>query len=500
MTRDSWSSSCSRRASPVVWRGDSFGSTSARPAVNSTLARAKDFYQGLPPTLRHAAASAYGWYLRWWRYGSDTDGLVAQARLREAWTEDQWRRHHDEVLRRLLHHAATAVPYYRNQWLSRRAAGDDSPWELLENWPVLSKEEVRKNPTAFLADSARPSRMFRLSTSGTSGSPVTTWRSRRMMHECYALFEARTRGWYGVDRYMRWAILGGQIVTPAAQTTPPFWSWNGGLRQLYFSTLHLSSANVGAYIGAMRRYRVRYLFGYASSMYWLAKMAREQALDAPRLIVAVSNAEPLHPHQREMIGGVFGCPVRDTYGMVEIVTAATECEHGVLHIWPEAGVVEVLDDASDAVLGPGQAGRLVGTGLLNENMPLIRYDIGDRGALGPSGDRPCACGRLLPRFERIEGRSSDNLITTDGRRVFWINPIFYELPVQEAQVVQESLGRLRVRLVPSTGYEESIERSIRHRLTQRLGNVEVEFEYVSSIPRGANGKFRPVVNLVEATS
>lgn len=464
-----------------------------------SIARAKDLYQGLPPPLRHAAASAYGWYLRWWRYGSDTDQLVRQAQLRETWTEDQWRRHQSEALRRILQRAATKVPYYREAWQARRAAGDDAPWERLEHWPVLSKEEVRKNPSAFLADDAHTSRMFRLSTSGTSGSPVTMWRSRRMMHEHYALFEARTRGWYGVDRSMRWAILGGQIVTPAEQTKPPFWTWNGGLRQLYLSTLHLSSANVGAYLDAMRRYRVRYVFGYASSMHWLAHLAREQSLDAPQLVVAVSNAEPLHPHQRALIGEVFGCPVRDTYGMVEFVTGATECEHGVLHVWPETGVVEVLDDASDGVLGPGKSGRLVATGLLNLNMPLIRYDVGDRGVLGASGDRPCACGRLLPCFERIEGRSSDNLITADGRRVFWINPVFYELPVQEAQVVQESMVRLRVRLVPSTGYEARIERAIAQRLQQRLGNVDVVFEYVSSIPRGANGKFRPVVNLIETS-
>ena len=462
-----------------------------------TIARAKDLYQGLPPPLRHAAASAYGWYLRWWRYGSDTDRLVRQAQLREAWTEDQWRRHQAEGLRSILQRAATQVPYYRDAWQSRRAAGDEASWENLEHWPVLSKEEVRKNPTAFLADDARTSRMLRLSTSGTSGSPVTTWRSRRMMHEHYALFEARTRGWYGVDRSMRWAILGGQIVTPASQTKPPFWTWNAGLRQLYLSTLHLSSANVGAYLEAMRRYRVSYVFGYASSMHWLAHLAREQSLDAPQLVVAVSNAEPLHPLQRELIADVFGCPVRDTYGMVEFVTAATECEHGVLHVWPETGVVEVLDDASDVVLGPGQAGRLVGTGLLNENMPLIRYDVGDRGVLGAAGDRPCACGRLLPRFERIEGRSSDNLVTTDGRRVFWINPVFYDLPVQEAQVIQESLVRLLVRVVPGSGYEARIERAIERRLQQRLGNVDVVFEYVTSIPRGANGKFRPVVNLME---
>jgi len=465
--------------------------------MHGLIASAKVLYGSLPAPFRGAGASAYGWYLRWWRYGPETDSLVSAALERETWDDERWQEFRDARLAEILYRAATRVPYYRDQWRSRRAAGDDASRGELANWPILGKETVRIAPHAFLADDVNHNRLFRLSTSGTSGTPITTWRSRRTMRDWYALFEARTRIWYDVDRSMPWAILGGQIVAPAGQTEPPFWVWNSGLRQLYLSSLHINELNAAAYLGAMRFHRVRYLLGYASSMYWLASYAHDQGLEAPPLSVVISNAEALLPHQRELIGRVFGCPVRDTYGMSEIVAAATECAHGAMHVWPEVGVIEVVDDHGNPAL-PGVAGRLVCTGLLNRDMPLIRYETEDRGMLDPVHVEPCSCGRRLPTLGRIEGRASDVLLAADGRRVFWYNAQFYDLPIREGQVVQEVLGAVHVNVVPGTGYTAKTEEVIQQRVRQRLGEVRVEVYTLTSIPRGPNGKFRAVVNRVVA--
>src|SRR6202040_3103570 len=100
------------------------------------------------------------------------------------------------------------------------------------------------------------------------------------------------------------------------------------------------------------------------------------------------------------------------YGMAEIVAAASECESGSLHQWPEVGRIEVLHDDSDE-RAEGGGGRLSCTGLLNADMPLVRYAIGDRGALVAS-DPVCRCGRALARLAAIDGRSDDVILTPDG--------------------------------------------------------------------------------------
>ena len=396
----------------------------------------------------------------------------------------------------MLHRARHKVPYYREYWDKRRRAGDRTSWEVLENWPILKKEEVRKNPQAFVAEDCDIRKMYHEHTSGTTGKPLSLWWSKATVRAWYALFEARIRRWNGVSRYDRWAILGGQLVTPFAQTHPPFWVWNAGLNQLYMSSYHLSPNFIPAYFEAMRKHKIVYMLGYASSMFALAQVALEKHLEAPTLRVAISNAEPLYEHQRDAIAKVFKCPVRNTYGMAEIVCAASECLEGTLHLWPEVGIVEVLHDERDEPVPNGEVGRLICTGLLNADMPLIRYEVGDRGAVAPS-EKACACGRTLPILLRIEGRLGDVVITPDGRRIGRLGPALRaDLNIREAQIIQETIERLRVRLVPASGYTEDDARTIIQRLRDRVGDMEIVLETVDFIPREANGKFRFVVNKV----
>ena len=258
---------------------------------------------------------------------------------------------------------------------------------------------------------------------------------------------------------------------------------------------HLSAATVRSYLEAMGDYQVRYVFGYASSLDSLARLALEGGHQAPRLKVAISNAEPLLAHQRDRVGVVFGCPVRDTYGMAEIAATGSECGDGRMHEWPEVGVIEILRDDADEPVRPGQAGRIVATGLLNKDMPLVRYDTGDRGRVEPPG-ATCGCGRRLPVLASIEGRSDDVVLTEDGRRIGRLDPIFKaRLGVREAQIVQETLTRFRVLIVPGEDFSDADTEEIGMGLRQRVGsNIDIQFQRVDRIPRTAAGKFRAVVS------
>jgi len=447
-------------------------------------------YHGLPIPLRSAAATLRGLYLRWWRYGPESERLVQEALERDAWSPDQWRTWQRERLPYVLHRAATRVPYYREQWAGRRRRGDRASWDYLENWPVLDKEPLRQHPGAFVADDCDVRRMFREQTSGTTGKPLTLWRSRPTVSGLYALSVARTRLWNGVARHDRWAMLGGQLIVPAAQRRPPFWVWNAALHQLYMSSYHLAPDLIPHYLDALVRYRVRYLFGYTSSLYALAEAVLTCGRRDLAIAVAISNAEALPPHQRDVIAEAFRCPVRETYGMAETVAAASACAAGHLHQWPEVGEIEVLEDGQR--VAPGVPGEFVCTGLLNLDMPLVRYRVGDRGRLAANRSG-CACGRTLPLIAGVEGRTSDVLITRDGRRVFWLNPVFYGLAVRQGQIVQETLERIRIRYVPEASCTAADRHALVARLRSRMGDVQVVLEEVDALPRGANGKVGAVI-------
>jgi phenylacetate-CoA ligase len=286
-------------------------------------------------------------------------------------------------------------------------------------------------------------------------------------------------------------MIAGQLVTPVTQSRPPFWVWNQGLNQLYMSSYHLAPDLLGAYLDALSRYRIAYLYGYPSSLYALAQKALDSGRTDLHMAVALTSAEPVYEYQRAAIAQAFHCPVRETYGMAEMVAMASECTAGRLHLWPEVGWVEVIQDGRP--VPQGVSGDLVCTGLLNADMPLIRYRIGDRGCLL---DNPgtCQCGRTLPVMGSLDGRISDVLYTKDGRRVSRFGAVFNgDLAIREAQIIQEELDCVRVKFVPTPAFTFRHEQMIVQRVKERMGDINVVMEPMTEIPRGANGKFRAIV-------
>src|SRR5262249_26202999 len=141
-----------------------------------------------------------------------------------------------------------------------------------------------------------------------------------------------------------------------------------------------------------------------------------------------------------------------------------------------------------------RTGDLVCTGFLNTDMPLIRYRVGDRVTMAANSES-CKCGRTLPLFESIEGRLDDVLFTADGRRIGRLDPVFKtELPIREAQIIQETLNRIRVRYVPTHDFDKTAAAALTQRIKAHIGKVQVILESVNEVPRTTNGKFRAVIS------
>jgi phenylacetate-CoA ligase len=439
-------------------------------------------YHSLPPSLRSVAATLRGFYLKRVRHGADSQALREETLERDGWSAAQWERWRSERLAYVLHRAATRVPFYRDQWAARRARGDRSSWEVLENWPLLDKDAVRTNPRAFVADDCDVSRMYEEHTSGTTGTPITLWHSRTSVATLHAIADVRTRGWDGIPTTARWARLGAQLITPVERRRPPFWVWNAAMRQLYLSTYHLAPDLIPHYLDALANYRVAYIAGYPSALQAVAHEAVRLGRTDLGMTAIYTNAEPLSPEQRSLISAAFQCPVRETYGMAEAVAGASECSAGRLHQWPEFGHIELREN-----------GEFVCTGLLNADQPLIRYRVGDRGQKTQAGS--CPCGRSLPLLGPIDGRTIDVLVTPDGRQTApGVVAVFSGLPVRHSQIVQEALDLLVVRVAPAPEFAHEHEKVIVTRLQERMGAIRVLIELVEEVPRAANGKLRAVVS------
>lgn len=445
----------------------------------------------MPALLRHAAATARGLVLKSQRYPADAEERVAEILERDQWSAAQWKRYQEERLAYILHRAATRVPFYRQGWEERRRRGDRAAWDILANWPILSKEHVRRYGHALIDETLDTRGLLTDTTGGTTGTPLRIWLSREVQYQSYALFEARVRRWNGVSRHEHWGTMGGQQIIAIDAKRPPYWVYNLSLNQVYLSTNHISSRTAPAYIDVIRRFRATHLVVYTSSLAYLADQAVRAGLQPPHdLRIVITNAEGLFPWQREVIRKGLGCESRETYGMVELVACASEY-NGELLVWPEMGKIEVFQDDVDTPAGSGVAGRFICTGLLNADMPLIRFEVGDRGVIDSAPD--VAASFSYSRISRLEGRMIDMLMTRDGKQVWYFNPVFTGMPIREAQVVQERLDQVQMIYVPGVGFDEAAKLTMKKRIQHRLGDVDVLFREVERVPREPNGKFRPVV-------
>src|SRR5207245_8807816 len=157
---------------------------------------------------------------------------------------------------------------------------------------------------------------------------------------------------------------------------------------------------------------------------------------------------------------------------------------------PEYGITEFVANGSGETSGLCE---IVATGFTNLAMPLLRYRTGDYARIVQ--DAACSCGRAFPVVEEILGRRDDFVVTASGALAGRLDHVFKGLSdIVEAQIIQESDGKIRVLVVPGERFSVKMRQMIVENIRQRVGELPVAVEEVRQIPRGLNGKFRAVVS------
>jgi len=456
------------------------------------MGRADQLYARLPTWAQHVAVSAYGIYWNRLRFGSGYREFVAGYRERDRYTRDQWARYQHDRLKQLCEIAITHVPYYRQTWTAREQAAARAG--RLEELPLLEKEPMRADAQAFVRQDSRE-RAVVFHTSGSTGTPIACMWTSREYRNALALREVRSANWAGVSFSRPRATFSGRIVEPDPESQGPFYRFNLVERQTYLSAFHLRRETAAAYVKALERHHIEWITGYAVSAYLLARFIVEEGLtvDAP-LRAIVTTSEKVTPVMRATMEQAFGCPVFEEYSTVENAVFASECEHHRLHVSPDSGIVELVRPDGTPV-EPGEPGEVVATCLMRDYQPMIRFRIGDLATWDPE---PCPCGREMPVLKEVLGRVEDVIIGSDGREMVRFHGIFTDQPhVREGQIIQETLTRIRVKVVSAPGFGAADAANITARMHQRLGpRVEIVVEEVASIPRTKAGKFQPVISLL----
>lgn len=403
---------------------------------------------------------------------------------------EQLQIYQDKRIYETIRTAYAEVPFYREHYdrngvnLTNVIKASDLP--LL---PIVTKDMLRESyPDSCTRKTDWPWREY--CTSGSSGSPFAVRVDNESMSMARALMFLRANysGWNIGDPFLQTGMtLDRGIIKKLKDKI---------LRVEYSSAFDLSNRVLDLYLDAIDRKRLKYVMGYAGSLYCLAIRASEVGFNRT-LNGFVSWGDNLYAHYRERIENVFKCKVTDTYGCGEGVQIAAQCGRtdNAYHVFMPHVAVEIVDDEGRPV-APGTVGNILLTRLDPGSMPLIRYRVGDIGV--KSTDETCPCGRGFELLAKVEGRDTDVVVTPRGNRliVHFFTGIFeYYKSIDTFKVVQEERDRITVFLVPRADFLpehwESLKAEI---LAKGDPEMKIDVKIVGVIPLEKSNKRRFVVS------
>lgn len=458
------------------------------PLLRTNLPRLQRLYDRFPSPARNVMTSARGWFLTQIRYSREARAILREIRGHEMWTSQKINDHQCKALQQVVDHARRTVPFYADYPDQRIRCTAD-----LQLLPVLDRETVRHNQEHLLSGSTPPRRRIRAGTTGTTGANLRVAYTKELARANWAHL-LRQWAWAGVkSRQPRLTLFGARIV-PAKRTKPPYWTFNLPERQILMSIFHLSDGTAPLYLDFLARQKGKILEGFPSVLGILADFVLHRGEPIPMRVIFTSG-EPLYPPVRAKIEQAFQARVFDSYGMTEYCGLIQECECGQMHLIPEFGLLEILDE-QDHPVEPGEEGYFVWTGFLNRAMPLIRYRIGDRGRWQAGG--PCGCGRAFPLVVPTITRESDVLRCPDGRLFSprALNQLLkHSASLRTCQFIHDRPDRVVVRAVPSNGRASEDAMQIRASLQDLLGpGMQVIAELAAEPVSRPGGKIPLIVN------
>ncbi len=308
-------------------------------------------------------------------------------------------------LRETLQHIQANNPAY-GEHLRGLGADDVNSLDDLQNFPFMSKADLREGYPYRYACVPQEKFMRMHMSSGTTGTPVICPHTEADINQ--------------------WAEIMGRCLTAAGvtskdviQITPSFGLFNGGFGFHYGASaikamiIPIGAGRSSLQLRFMKELGTTAIAAIASYPLRLMEVARQDGFDFQKetdLRVGIFGAEVWSDGLRRRIETEMGITAFDIIGMTETggVGMGLDCpaREGI-HVWEDHYLVEIINPESGEPLPDGETGEMVVTTLTREALPLIRFRTRDLTTI--HSREVCSCGRTHLRIERIQRRTDDML-------------------------------------------------------------------------------------------
>ena len=375
--------------------------------------------------------------------------------------------------------------------------------EFPKQWsdiPIITKKDIQKPLETILSKEYKNKALFKNSTSGSSGNPFFFAKDKFAHAMTWELI---------INRYSWHKIEYGKSLQARFYGIPL-----GGYKyyieklkdlisaRVRFPVFDLSDKLLDSYIEVFRLRPFEYINGYTASLVFFANHCMNKGIIlkeiCPSLKICIPTSETCTADDREILQKGFGVKVVNEYGCAEMDVIAFEDNDGDWIISDENVYLEVVDDDNRPVV-KGQNGKIILTSLHNKAIPLIRYEVGDLGAL-----RPAKKGNFNV-LESLSGRTNDFAIMPNGRKVpaltfYYVTKTLIKehLAVKEFIIKQTNLNVFVIEYVSEMEFTDEIKEIIQVAFDKYLEpNLIVHFLKLEKVERGKTGKFKQFISLIK---
>lgn len=330
------------------------------------------------------------------------------------WNREELERYRLNKLKRLLESAERHSPYYRKLFKAVGFSAEDvKSLKDIESLPIVERDTIRDRGDEMINERIPKSKLFKGSSSGTTGTPITYY------HDADGI-SAGTAAGYVLWGMSGWRLGQRNVHVWGNATSIERWKNRGSraknalLRQRNIASTGLDDPGLA---DAAAREIIAFdpvsIEGYPGAIFSLAQHFKAKGYSLRKLRQVLTTAENLEDHQRGLIEEVFA-PTGDLYGSGEVLGIATRpTTDEKYYIFEPHVFVEVVPSGL-----PGMKDILV-TDLDNQGMPFIRYRVGDMidGLSQPDDDSQYP----FAHFKKVMGRKSDIILLPNGKRFHPVN-------------------------------------------------------------------------------
>ncbi len=469
-------------------------------ALEDRLYKFLSSYKAMPDWVKIILASPSRMFPRYMLLGKYYKVFYEEAKMFEFAPKGKIQDYQLMKLQILLQHCYSTVPFYRDTWneYGVNINNINSLDDFSNSIPYLTRSMVQNHPEQFISQKYKPSMRLKMNSGGSTGIPLTLY---------YLKGFTRAAEW--AHMHLQWSRVGYTIGKPMATLRGDYmgknrmFSFDPFRNTLMLSSYKLNKSNADFYLDLLVKYKIEYINAYPASLYNLVQLSKYKSRMIPSLKVVFLGSENIFEWQLQKFSEFFQIErIFYWYGHGEVCALGGGCEYSSdYHFFPTYSYVEFSSDmGKDSNTDSNQTVEIVGTSYVNPLMPLIRYKTQDYGIVE---NNECRCTRKHKKLSRVIGREQEIALGLNGEKITLTALIFgrhadYFHHIIKMQIVNYNYGKLRIKIIPKSTFDDSHKREIIDTLSVKQGMpFESEVEIVDHIESTARGKHKFLIQEIK---